>query len=172
MKFVEINNLKRACDVKKLYQESFPVEEQVEFEKLFSEKFENYKIYAIYEENDALVAMVHFNELKSFVHVNYLAVKKECQSKGYGSAFLTFIKNLYKKPLVLDVEELDQTAPNNINRIKRIKFYKNNGFKEGVYKFVWQGVLMTYMHTQNIDANEFMEYIQTIYPTIKNIEKK
>lgn len=31
---------------------------------------------------------------------------------------------------------------------------------------------MTYMHYGNIDAEEFMEYIQYIFPTIINVKKK
>lgn len=172
MEFVRISDLRTCPEVKKLYHESFPVEEQVEFEKLFSGIFENYSLYSLCE-NGELIAMVHFKELKNFVHVNYLAVKQEHQNKGYGSAVLDFVKqNCVKKPLVLDIEELDEDAINFEDRKRRVRFYKKNAFKEGKYKFSWQGVLMTYMNTGEIDAEEFMTYIQIVFPTIKNVELK
>ena len=94
MKFVKITDLNKCEDVKTLYHQSFPPEEQVKFDSLFSGVFTGYLLYALYE-GDELVAMVHFKQLPNFVHVNYLAVKKEWQSKGYGSACLTFVKNQF-----------------------------------------------------------------------------
>ena len=37
---------------------------------------------------------------------------------------------------------------------------------------MWEGVFMTYMNTQAIDADEFMKYIQIIFPTIKDVKIK
>ncbi len=172
MEFIKITDLKKCADVKVLYHDSFPIEEQVDFYSLFSGVFKDYELYAIYDKNK-LMAMAHFKETEGFVHVNYLAVKSEYQSQGYGSAFLTFIKEKFNhKALVLDIEELDEQAINNLNRIRRIKFYKKNGFKEGKYKFHWEGVLMTYMNTGKINAEDFMRYIQIVFPTIKDVAKK
>ena len=172
MKFVQIIDLNNCVDVKQLYHESFPIEEQVEFEKLFSGVFGEYKLYGVYE-NEILVAMVHFCGLDNFVHINYLAVKSDCQSKGYGTACLNFVKDLYSNiPLVLDIEEIDENADNNINRIRRIEFYRKNGFVNGKYKFMWQGTLMTYMHTKRINDDEFMKYIKVVFPTITDISLK
>ena len=172
MEIVQIANLRECRDVKELYQASFPKEEQVEFEKLFSGVFEGYEMFCIYD-NNIIIALVHFKELENFVHVNYLAVKEEYQNKGYGSEFLSFIKKRYnQKALVLDIEEIDENAQNYKNRIRRVNFYKKNGFKTGKYKFEWEGVLMTYMNTEKIDAEEFMKYIQFVFPTIKNVRTK
>ena len=173
MKFEKITDLKNCEEVKQLYHASFPPEEQVDFEKLFSGVFEGYNLYAVYNPDGVFVALIHFKKLENFVHINYLAVKKEHQNKGYGSATLTFVKKLYdNKPLVLDIEEIDDSAANSFDRIRRVNFYKKNGFKEGIYKFLWQGVLMTYMNTESIDAEEFMKYIQIVFPTIKDVRFK
>ena len=117
--------------------------------------------------------MAHFKELDNFVHVLYLAVNKNFQSKGYGSKMLTFIKQkFFNKPLALDVEEKDDNASNSEKRKRRIKFYKANGFTEGKYQYMWAGELMTYMSTYSIDADEFMKHMQKVYPTISNIVEK
>ena len=50
MRFVKINELIGHSEIKKLYQESFPIEEQVKFEKLFSGVFEGFELYCIYED--------------------------------------------------------------------------------------------------------------------------
>ena len=50
MNFVKITDLKNCDDVKQLYYASFPVEEQVEFDKLFSGVFKDYVLYGIYKQ--------------------------------------------------------------------------------------------------------------------------
>lgn len=52
-------------------------------------------------------------------------------SKGYGSKLLKILFKKYKnqnKPIVLFIEAIDTTAPNYTQRIKRLSFYKKNGF--------------------------------------------
>lgn len=172
MKFIEIKDLKNCDELKKLYENSFPLEEQIDFYKLLSGVFENFKLYALYD-NGNIVGMAHFLEQDTFIHLNYLAVNKNHQSKGYGSHIILWLKKKYKnKAIVVDIEEIDSSAPNNENRIRRKNFYRRNGFNDGMYCFMWEGVFMTYMNTEKINPEEFMNYIQIIFPTIIDIRKK
>ena len=117
--------------------------------------------------------MLHYNNAEHFVHCNYLAVSKEYQDKGHGSSILSWVKENYPgKSLVVDIEELDDTADNWENRIRRKSFYEKNGFTQGDYVFDWEGVFMTYMRCGEIDAEEFMPYIQIVFPTIHNVRKR
>ena len=171
MEFVEIKDLNNK-ELESLYIDSFPKEERIDFNDMFSGVFKPFKLYALYD-NNALVGMAHFNETDNFVHLNYLAVSKNYQSKGYGAYIISWLKEKFNnKAIVVDIEELTEYADNNFYRIKRKKFYKRNGFNEGQYTFIWEGVYMTYMHTCKIDANEFMKYIQIIFPTIIDVKKK
>lgn len=172
MEFRKIKNLKTSLDIKQLYENSFPKEEQVDFFGLFSGVFKDFKLYGLYENND-LIGMAHFYNDKNFVHLNYFAIDKEHQSKGYGSFIISWLKrNFNNKAIVVDVEELDSNALNSENRIKRKKFYNKNGFIDGKYTFMWEGTFMTYMYTESICHIEFMDYIQKIFPTIKDVKEK
>lgn len=172
IKFKKIENKKTCLDIKKLYIDSFPIEERVDFHKLFFGVFKNFELYGLYKDKQ-LIGMAHFNNTINFVHLNYLAVDRKYQNQGYGTEIISWLKDKFNnKTLVVDVEELDKNALNNENRIKRKNFYNKNGFVDGKYCFMWEGVFMTYMNTQTINPDEFMNYIQIIFPTIKDITIK
>ena len=59
MFFKKIDNLNNALDVKKLYENSFPEEERTDFFKLFSDIYEEFQLYALYD-NKNLIAFIHF----------------------------------------------------------------------------------------------------------------
>ena len=170
--FKEIKELNNCEDVKILYEESFPPEEKVNFYDFFSGVFSNFQLYALYKAK-ALVGIFHFKDAKNFVHLNYLAVKSKYQNQGFGSKIISWLKKEFKnKSIVVDIEELDNSAANFENRIRRKRFYKKNGFVDGKHTFDWEGTFMTYMHYGPIDDEEFMNYIQKVFPTIKNIREK
>lgn len=172
MEFKKITDLNMSVDIKNLYEDSFPKEELVDFYSLFSGVFKDFELYGLYKDN-TLVGMAHFFNNKNFVHLNYLAIDKACRSEGYGSYILSLLKEKFNnKTIVVDIEELDDNAINQENRIRRKKFYYKNGFKDGEYCFMWGDVFMTYMNTESLNSKEFMDYIQIIFPTIKDIKKK
>jgi len=172
MDFIKITNLNSSLDIKELYEDSFPKEEQVDFYSLFSGVFKDFELYGLYE-NKQLIGMAHFINNKNFIHLNYFAIDKKFQNKGYGTIILSWLKEKFNnKAIVVDVEELDNNALNSEDRIRRKKFYNKNGFNDGIYSFMWEGTFMTYMNTESINPDEFMDYIQKIFPTIKDIKEK
>lgn len=171
MEMIEIKDLNNK-ELELLYIDSFPIEERIDFSQMFSGVFENFKLYALYDKG-ILIGMAHYNETKNFVHLNYFAISKKYQNLGYGSYVISWLKKKYdNKAIVVDIEELSDLASNNENRIKRKRFYKKNNFSEGNYTFMWEGVYMTYMYTESINPDEFMEYIQIIFPTINTVKRK
>ena len=172
MFFKKINDLTMATDIKKLYENSFPEEERTDFYGLFSDIYKDFSLYGLYE-NNKLLAFMHFNETKNFIHINYFAVDKSIQSKGIGSQCLDWLKsNFQNKALVLDVELPEKSAINNVDRQRRINFYNKNQFKFSEYTFNWAGSLMSPMYYGDLDIKEFIDYIQIIAPTITNVESK
>ncbi len=172
MLFKKIDNLNNALDVKKLYENSFPEEERTDFFKLFSDLYNGFQMYALYD-NKNLIAFIHFNETKNFIHINYFAVNELYQSKGYGSYVLNWFKKEFSpKALVLDVEIPEKNAKNNNDRMRRIAFYKKNNFIFSDYIFSWADCLMSPMYFGNLNSIEFIDYIQIIAPTISNIKQK
>lgn len=64
-------------------------------------------------------------------YICYLAIDSHTRSKGYGSAAIQKILEVYLElQLVLDFEVIDENAENNEQRIRRKNFYLRNGFHE------------------------------------------
>ena len=60
--------------------------------------------------------------------VLYLAVNGEERGKGYGSQILDILKSAYvDKAIVLNIEPIDENAPNAEQRKSRLRFYNRNG---------------------------------------------
>ncbi len=71
---------------------------------------------------------------KNMAFILYLAVNDKIRSKGYGSAVLNCLKKKFKgKTLSLNVEPLERDAANYTQRVRRIYFYKKNGFRDTGY---------------------------------------
>ena len=170
MIFKKIYDLMDCLDIKKLYEESFSKNERTNFYNLLSGVYSNFEIYAIYDKN-MIVAFVHLNSTVDFVHINYFAVSKLHQGHGIGSLFLEWLKNKYKKtPLVLDVEAENQKIKSNFDRIRRINFYKRNGFILSDYKFKWQNENFSPMYYGSLDINKFKKYIKKLLLEISKID--
>lgn len=166
---VEQIKLNNSMAVKKVYKSSFPLNERVPFKNLFSGVFKDFALYGFYFE-DILVGFVHLFDSDEFVHINYLAVANEFRNKGIGSYIINWLKNKFNnKSLVADVENIDHNAKNNEQRYRRLKFYYQNGFVDGLTEFDWEGTSMFYIYTNSISDVKFMKHIRTCFPTIKNL---
>ncbi len=118
--------------VKEIYMEAFPKAERKPFFLL--KKSKRIQVFTAIEENEVLgfAVTVPFHNL---VMVDYLAVNSKIRSKGTGSFLLQELCNTYQgKKLVLLIEQLDDSAKNQQQRLARRKFYLKNGFtSSGTY---------------------------------------
>ena len=65
----------------------------------------------------------------NILYLMFFAVKEELRGKGYGSAILEYLKkNNPDKAITLNIELIDSAAENAAERVRRIEFYKKNGF--------------------------------------------
>lgn len=169
MEIKKINYKDRNWKTVNLYRKSFPKYERVPFKDLFRGVFKDFAFYTFYDDKK-LVGMSHLNNTEHFVHLNYLAVAPKCRDIGNGTQIMNWVmKEFANKPIVADVEIEDEHSKNNEQRIKRMKFYNRFGLHKGKRRFHWNGTEMCYIHTGEIDADEFMKYIVTLFPTITNI---
>ncbi len=122
-------NLKEFKLVKKLYSKAFPKAEQDPFLQLrFLAWRKKAHFYSIYCDNE-WVGLTWIAPYKNVVFLNYIAISQEHRNKGIGSAVLEELKNRYPdKKIFLNIEEPDEKAENNEERIKRKQFYERNGF--------------------------------------------
>ena len=107
--FIDVKHNKEIIkDLKKLYKEAFPKNEQVPFWllKRLSKK-DNVNFYGIYEE--AKFAGLVYNVIyKDIVFIFYLAIDKNARGNGYGGKILSLLKEKYKDyRIVLNIEEVN-----------------------------------------------------------------
>lgn len=131
-------------DMKQLQQvnnEAFPAEERIPLKLLVeASETEPIDLLAIYDD-DLFVGFLTLIIKKPCAYICFFAIDGANRSKGYGGQTLNLIKELYSDyQIVLDLERLDENAPNNAQRISRKKFYLRNGFYETGYVLDYLGM--------------------------------
>ncbi len=79
------------------------------------------------EKEVGFIALWDFPE---FVFIEHIAIDEEVRAGGYGSKTIEAVKEIYKKPIILEAE-----APETEQQIKRIRFYDRLGFKINSYNY-------------------------------------
>lgn len=137
MKEPNLELIKLTPDSKDLYcfeqinQEAFPDSERMPLDNMFAFASDSSTdILGIYENsNPSGFAMVVTNEQSAYIF--YFAMAQQVRGKGYGSiAMKQLIERYPDLQITLDFEELDEKAANAEQRIRRKRFYLNNGFHE------------------------------------------
>ena len=114
-----------------LYKQAFPVEERRSLALLWLlKKLGRIEVLAFVDQGRFIGFMVTAKD-KEFVFIDYLAISPEERGRGYGSLALEKIKEHYPdKTIFLEVESPIIAEENYRQRIRRIKFYKRNGFNK------------------------------------------
>ena len=120
--------------IKALYFNAFPVYERYPLFILnWWSKSKNAKFYNVYD-GELWIGFNYLMMNNDILMLQYLAIDANIRSKGYGGKTIEKIKNMYPdKVIILGIERPDEKSKNNEDRIKRKKFYLNNGFIESGY---------------------------------------
>ena len=119
---------------KRLFRSAFPAVEKIPFWILRLFSLRKGIDFLSFSDNGAFVGFIYLVSYKKTTFVLYLAIDGSLRGKGYGSRVLSQIKA--EKPgqrIVLNIEPLDDKAPNAEQRRKRLAFYERNGFSESGY---------------------------------------
>lgn len=85
--------------------------------------------------------MAYTLEYKSIILLLYLAIEKNCRSKGCGGEFLHEVNKYHcNKAILLDIEQVIPGKDNYLERKKRKEFYLRNGFFSSEIGFELLGV--------------------------------
>lgn len=140
--------------VKKLYRRSFPLAERAPFLQLMHwSDGHRAQMYALYDESalkrgqcgkenvdsdegarlgesvDEWIGLAYFVRYQDILYLFYLAIDESRQGSGYGSALLTAVRRHFTgMRVILNIEEVADTATNYKERRKRKSFYEKNGF--------------------------------------------
>lgn len=144
--------------IKKLYYSAFPLDERVWLPLLYHKtKNSNYEFFAI-TDNGNFVGLIYTIKTSKLVYIFFLAVQEEFRGKGYGTNVLQNIIQLNPdRTVILMIEDTsDKTASNYDERINRLNFYQNNGFKQLNISINELGVDFELLGTDtNVEQNDF-----------------
>lgn len=150
--------------VKELYKTAFPKEERLPWwiMKLFCKR-KNADV-AVYMDGDKFCGFTHIYETEKMAFVLYLAVNGEERGKGYGSQILDILKSAYvDKAIVLNIEPIDENAPNAEQRKSRLRFYNRNGFFDTGYLVEDVGGMFTAMsNVKDFSPKEYQRLFKAL----------
>lgn len=111
--------------------EAFPLSERMSFDEIFEFASDtNTDVLGIYDGKKPIGFVVLLKNSECG-YIYFLAIDSHVRSKGYGSAAIQKMLEVYSDlQLVLDFEVIDENAENNAQRIRRKNFYLRNGFHE------------------------------------------
>ena len=115
--------------LRRLYHAAFPKEEQMPWWllRLISLR-QDMGVEGFYQ-GDQLRGLTVSVATEAVLFILFLAVNDECRGQGWGSAILNQLKEEYPgRTILLNVELLDPAAENYHQRLRRMRFYKKNGF--------------------------------------------
>lgn len=121
---------KHKKQIKSLYRSAFPKEERAPLPLLYYwERRRKGRFYAVCE-GDAFAGLVYIIRRGQMVYIFFLAIEEAQRGRGYGSGVLSLVRQMYPDCTVtLMIEDTADTAAENYaERLRRLRFYENNGF--------------------------------------------
>lgn len=165
MEFVEITLNDRYYDKTiSLYERSFPVNERRDLTPIIKDESDDDEVLALIDNDDYIGFVVLLNH-DDISHIIYFAIEEKYRDHGYGSTILNMLKQRYPdKKIIADVEEPEEGSFNYRQRLKRVEFYKRNGFIRSDVHYEWlHEDYMIMVANGKISENEFEDFWNYIY---------
>ena len=144
---MQLTERKAFAAAKRLYRTAFPKEERLPWWVLRLSTLKSDVKLTAYYDGRKFCGFTHTTETADVLFVMFLAVDDAVRGKGYGSAILNCLK-AEGKPVVLNVEPLDDSAANADERANRMRFYKKNGFFDTGYDISEVGGIFRVLSTE------------------------
>lgn len=164
LKKAEKRDLRR---LKKIYLETFPKTERKPFwlmkQKALQGKMELLSI----RDKGELVGLAFTVLYQDLALLDYFAIARAHRGKKVGSEALELLKERYhKRRFLLEIEQMDEAASNNAERIRRKQFYLKNGMHEtGIHVSVFQVPMELLTDKKPLTFEEYYSiYLESIGP--------
>lgn len=116
-------------DVKKLYYSAFPPEERLPFSRMVLLNLLRSTVDMLaYFDEDNFCGFSFTVATGQYLYINYFAVKPERRDRGYGTQMVSELRKRSSLPAVCDAKAPEQGSPEESQDVKRIEFWKRNGF--------------------------------------------
>ena len=154
-------------DIEALYLSAFPEDERPPFfwyYQVFTNT-EDSHILAYYNEGE-FIGFIHYVTYLDVVYIAFFAVTDSKRNQGYGTSILREMKELFPdKTLLLCFEEINKKYPDNANRIKRMEFYKSNGYVDNGLKTQEGDVVYqsAYNGSHKVSYQEYQQIFDLVY---------
>ncbi|WP_052723767.1 GNAT family N-acetyltransferase [Paenibacillus wulumuqiensis] len=150
--------------VKKLYHKAFPKRERIPMIVLLRKAKKEGVHFVAYYDREEFIGFAYMFSRNNITFIFYLAIDASRRSKGYGKTILSMIEADYPEHrLVLNIEELDSTADNYTQRVKRKDFYLKNGYKNAAYRMIQAGECYEVMvKGPELNKTEFLQLFQNL----------
>lgn len=154
--------------MKRTYLESFPKSERKPFGLMKQKARQGVMDLLIILEKGRPVGLAVTVLYQDLVLLDYFAVHRSCRGQNYGSAALQLLKEIYHgKRLILEIEQPDEDAPNQEERIRRKQFYLKNGMVEtGLRVCVFQVPMEVLTDGTHITYDEYHRIYQETIGTV------
>lgn len=149
--------LKEYKDICRLMRTAFPQNEQIPIGLLRVLAFRKSVNFRAFYEDGRFCGVLYTVEDNKYVFVLYLAVNDRIRSKGYGTKILDWLKQNTAKIIVLNVEAVNPSAKNALQREKRISFYSRNGIFDTGCRFIDEGETYSVLASdiEHFDSKEY-----------------
>lgn len=147
------------ADVEALYEEAFPPEERVDLVLLCAAAEKPTVEFVAYYDEGAFCGFTYSVDTGECLYLLFLAVAKDARSHGYGSQIIEGLKDRFPgRSIVLEIEPVEEHAANYDQRLRRLAFYKKNGFAPTGFTSYEDDMTYTVLATKiPFDAAAFIE---------------
>lgn len=127
--------------IEALNEEAFPEAERTPYEGMLAAgKADCGELFAILDERK-FIGFAYLLWQDEILYIYYLAVLPELRGKGYGSRILDTLKGSFPDMiLVLSAETPEDRDDASDQKVRRIEFYKKNGFEIEGKPQSWHGI--------------------------------
>lgn len=147
--------------IKKLYISAFPSDERAPFGLLMRKVRRGLADMQVAESDGEFAGFIYLVTLRDMMYFFYFAVESDKRGHGIGSSILRkFIASNSDKRIFLAREQLDSSADNYDERVRRHDFYLHNGFHDVPYCIKEGPVTYDVMCTgESVSPEEYDELI-------------
>lgn len=159
-----IGNAPNKAQIRNLYHTAFPKEERLPWWMLRLWVAVKRCALTAYYDGETFCGFTFGATAGQVFYVMFFAVDSHVRGQGYGSGILRHIKKTNPdKTVYLNVEMLDETAPNNDQRIRRMAFYRKNSFCDTGYNIREVGGTFRILTSRpEMDANAYIRVFRKI----------
>lgn len=146
----------------KIYVEAFPAYERAPLEDLLSlsNSTEEVLMQIICDDDKQVGIILLTNMAPDKAFILYLAMDAEQRGQGYGSLVLPALQEVFPAGLILETEELDESAENAVQRERRYGFYQRNGMMDSSFMSYSLGGIFHLMRSTNIITTD--DYLKAL----------